>query len=1743
MRLGIQRLVLAGLTAWATWTGTFRGASQVTITEFMAANAKTLADEDREYSDWLELYNADTTAVDLGGWVLTDSTDPLKGWVFPSTNLPPNSYLVVFASGKNRTVPGKELHTDFSLNDGGEYLALLRPEGEEPASEFAPGYPPQFTDVSYGVYQGRCYYFPKPTPRAPNVPGYENFVADTKFDHDRGFHSTPFDLTIATATPGATIVYTTNGTLPSLTNGITYTAPVHIAGTTVLRAAAFKTGFQPSNVDTQTYLFLDDIIHQSPTGQPPPGWPSSWGSNVRDYGMDPDIVNSAKYKDTIKDDLKTIPSFSMVMDLNDLFSSSRGIYANASQEGRNWERKCSLELIYPDGTKGFQIDCGVRIRGGYSRSTGNPKHAFRYFFRDDYGAPKLKYALFGNKGADSFDCIDLRCSQNYSWSFEGDTRGIHLRDQFSRDTQLDMGHNAERGNFYHLYINGQYWGLYNTCERPEASYGATYFGGNKEDYDTIKVEAGPYTIFATDGTMAAWTRLYNMCKSGTMTDELYQKTQGNNADGTRNPQYENLLDVDNLIDYMLVIFYGGNLDAPISNFLGNSNPNNWYGVRNRLGQDGFRFFAHDSEHTLLNVSENRTGPYSAGNSSVSTSSPQWVFQRLAANAEFKVRVGDHVHKHFFNGGLLTPDVCAARLMRRKDEIDRAVVGESARWGDAKRATPITRDDWLNTINGLLKNYFPQRSGIVLNQLKTKGWYPGVVAPTFSQHGGPVEKGFKLTMTMPAGTIYYTLDGSDPRLRGGTISPGAQTYLAPVTINETIQVKSRVLDGTNWSALNAATFTVIQAYTNLLITEIMYNPLPEGAIDGDQFEFIELKNVNPVEIDLGGVHFTNGIDYVFPNGTRLGPGQFVVLVHNPTNFANRYPDVRVDGVYTHNLANGGERITLVHAVGTPIFSVAYHDQPPWPTGADGQGFSLVPVNPNVNVDPDNPASWRASSLVGGSPGSDDPPADIIPVVVNEVLAHTDPPMVDSIELHNPTATDADISYWFLTDDRRVPKKFCIPAKTVIPPGGYVVFDETQFNPTLGVDPSFALSSHGEDVFLYSADAAGNLTGYSDGFAFGAAANGVTFGRYTNSVGEIQYPAQCENSLGEANRGPRVGPVVINEICCQPAAGGAEFIELKNITAEVVRLYDPAAPTNTWHVEGIGFDFPTNVELAPRGLALVVGSDPALFRARYNVPANVPVWGPYQGVLQDNGELLELQRPDTPEVDTNGVVFVPYITVDAVRYSNKAPWPTAAAGSGSSLERIQSAAYGNDPANWVASFGIPSPGLENTGNRLPVVNAGADCELQSATFPAVLSLQGTVADDGLPKPPGCLSVAWSQVNGPGTVVFASPSQTSTTVAFPGVGTYVLKLTANDGELQASDDVMVTVSRPAALGTIIPAGSEWKYLDDGSNQETAWRALTFDDSNWKSGKAQLGYGDGDEATVVSYGDDSQRKFITTYFRKTFTVVDVRSVTALTLKVVRDDGIVVYLNGNDQPVMKDNMPEDEPNYQTFASNALGGTDESAWIEKDIAPASLREGTNVLAVEIHQCNLTSSDISFDLQLDALAFPSDQPPTASAGPDLAVELPATATLAGSFSDDGLPNPPGVVSAAWSKVSGPGTVSFADASAWVTTATFSEAGDYALRLTVNDGASAASAETTVKVTDPIAVQIVSAELISAPNVAFRIRFTAPAGKLCVVEYRDSLTEGAWQTLTEVQAGRVAGPLESEDAFAGDRRARFYRVVAW
>ncbi len=179
--------------------------------------------------------------------------------------------------------------------------------------------------------------------------------------------------------------------------------------------------------------------------------------------MDGKIVYDSDYDDLIDDALLDIPSISIATDLKNLFDPAAGIYVNASGHGLNWEKECSVELINPDGSEGFNVNAGLRIRGGWSRHDDYPKHAFRLFFREEYGNDKLYFPLFGNEGVDQYDKIDLRCEENYAWS-NGSRNNSAVREVFSRDIQKDMGQPYTRSRYYHLYLNGMYWGLYQTQE-------------------------------------------------------------------------------------------------------------------------------------------------------------------------------------------------------------------------------------------------------------------------------------------------------------------------------------------------------------------------------------------------------------------------------------------------------------------------------------------------------------------------------------------------------------------------------------------------------------------------------------------------------------------------------------------------------------------------------------------------------------------------------------------------------------------------------------------------------------------------------------------------------------------------------------------------------------------------------------------------------------------------------------------------------------------------------------------------------------------------------------------------------------------------------------------------------------------------------------------------------------------------------------------------------------------------------
>ena len=754
--------------------------ADVVINELMARNRgahTNAAGDDR--SDWVELHNNGPLPVDLTGWHLTDDSSDLTKWSFPSASIPSGGYLIVYADSSAEPVISDELHTNFSLSTDGEALALVAADGTTIVDaiatfEFSPGefgFPPQNENISYGRTATDGYgYFDPSTPGAINAGGAVDFVADTSFDHDRGFYTTAFDLVISSNTPDAEIYYTLDGSDPDTSSPL-YSAPIPISQTTCVRARAYKTGLYPTNIDTHTYIFVADVVNQSPTGNTPPtpDWPSTnVNGQVIQYGMDPDVTQDPAYSDLIDDALLSIPTISLVTDLDNLFHPGTGIYVNASQEGDAWERVTSVELINPDGTKGFQENAGLRIRGGASRQSGVPKHGFRLRFRREYGTAKLNYPIFGEDGPAASNGVDLRCSQTPGWHFF-DGHSVFVRDIFARDLQIAQGQPSTRGDKYHLYLNGVYWGMYETQENLEPSFLAENYGGDDEDYDIISKKKHGHKV---DGSDAAYRELYDITRAGFGDDdgmENYYRAQGFDIDGvTRNPAYTRLLDVEALVDYLLVHYWTGELDG----MAGNWGLNNYICAFNRANPDGFKFFKYDSEWSLdVGFSNNVTRVDS--NLDFNRFNALVIHGRAVRNPDYLIAFADRTHKHFFNDGIMTPSNALALFTKRTDEIDTAIIAESARWGDAKATnSPKTRNGtWIPDVNRT-RNWIASRTSTVFNQLRNAGWYPDLDAPVFNQHGGAVTPGFGLEISNDAGDIYYTTDGSDPRLPGGKINPGA-----------------------------------------------------------------------------------------------------------------------------------------------------------------------------------------------------------------------------------------------------------------------------------------------------------------------------------------------------------------------------------------------------------------------------------------------------------------------------------------------------------------------------------------------------------------------------------------------------------------------------------------------------------------------------------------------------------------------------------------------------------------------------------------------------------------------------------------------------------------------------------------------------------------------------------------------------------------------------------------------------------
>ncbi len=1425
-----------------------------TISEFMARNGNGSTDDDRDRSDWIELHNPDARSWNLEGWALTDDPDNLAKWVFPGISIRPNGYLVVFASGKDRSSLGAPLHTNFRLANNGEYLALSNPDGEV-VSAYDPRFPEQEIDVSFGTGQasgtetvilragvparafiptngdfGRDWiladfddsdwlsgrtavgydygaivnldvsamrgqnpsvYVRIPFQLAPDVQidqlilrmryedGFVAYlngrqIASANAANTVRWNSTAtadrpdaeavgtVDIDISSArdllrpgsnllavhglnraltssdiliepqlisfkagelqnagylfspTPGeknlstvpavlpaplisvasqvfrnsfvvslllpeavggdAEIRFTEDGTIPDPGSSL-YASPVQIAGTTHLRARVFRSDGASSRVASATYIQVD--------------------STLQDFSSDLPLI--------------VLENFGGGRPPQNSFQNGVMSILEPSEAGRT--------ALLSEPT--IQTRVGLKVRG--SSTAGRPKPSLSLEARGDYD--------------EEVGIAPLGMPRDSDWVLWGpynfDLTLMH--NPFIYELSNQIGRYAPRTRFVEVFLNtaggplraNDYYGVYALTEKikrdddrvdvdklfPEHDRGPEVEGGyvlkiDRADPGDSGFSAGGQTLRYVYPKEEVIERPERNAQEQFIRNFIRDMGAALNSRTFDDPEtgYAKYIDVDAAIDHHLLNVVAFNVDAlrlsgymsvprggklvfgPIWDFdraLGSTDgrdndPTTW---RSRSGDRGTDFFNY----------------------------PWW--NRMFRDIDFFQRYIDRFQ------GLREAQFSDAHTGRLIDQM--AAELREAQQRNLDRWNQRPRSQFGRTYQGEvnhMKDWLARRMRFMESQF--------VDPPVFDSGSRTVAVGQTISLTSrEGGDIYYTLDGTDPRQSGGGASQSATRYLGPITIDRSMQIIARVQNlehssltgsgnpprSSNWSGPVSRVFSIQEgpAPGDLEISEVHFNPeaprAAELAIDANlessDFEFVELRNRSSRALDLTGVRLSVGVSFQFLPGVlnTLMPGESFVLVNNLEAFALRYGNLPNGfAEYRGSLNNGRDQLELLAADDTLLERLTYDDR--WYPGTDGLGFSLERVDRTGSVeDGGSAADFRPSHAIGGSPGQARA-GELSPVtvVVNEVLNNSTPPAVDAIELMNRGDGPVDIGGWYLTDDLRVPKKFQIPTGQVLGPGEIVVYREDGRGASEGRELGFALSSRGEEIYVVGADAAGNLTGYIQGFEFGPLPSGLTQGPWVNSLGETSVVPFDSPTLERSNGNPALGPIIFTEIHYAPnavegATGSAqyEFVELTNVGDSVVQLGGTGA--QSWRIRGgIDFDFPEGLTLDPGESVLIVkGNDDreadvmAGFRDAWTLGPDVKLAGVFSGRLNNGGDSLRLERTD--ESLRFGSDFEFYL-VDSVSYRTASPWPEVT-GPEETLQRRPRALFGNDPAAWFVDRGHP------------------------------------------------------------------------------------------------------------------------------------------------------------------------------------------------------------------------------------------------------------------------------------------------------------------------------------------------------------------------------------------------------------------------------------------------------------------------
>lgn len=606
-------------------------AQEVVINEVMASNGNTLADEDGDYEDWIELYNAGDEVVNLEGWGLSDDYDRPFRWVLPDMELRPGEFLLVWASNKDRNDPEGQLHTNYAISSSGEEVILTRPDGER-MDEVSPRPIPR--DLSWGRYPDgtdNWFYFQSATPGNPNVnPSYSGIVEPPVLSHEPGFYTESFLLEITHPDTNVTIYFTTDGSTPTMQSQ-QYTGPIEIYD---------RSGEENVFSMIPTNLFTpqtSNLAWKEPNGL------VAKGSAIRILAHRPDFIqhtqNLSYFVFPEGVERYSLPVFSILTDSVNFFGYNEGIYVpgvhhrppsgfnqtgNFSRRGIAWEREGGLMMFEPDGELAFSQNVGFRIHGGITR--GFPQKSLRVYARRMYGENTIDYDVFQKGEYDSYKRLLLRNAGN-DWHF-----GM-MRDGIIQEIGRGLGLEAQEFRPAIVFLNGEYWGIHNIRERLDKHYLNRKFGVEEHEIDILTRGSS-----VKEGNASHWNAMINYVQSNDpVNPEVIE-------------EMERRLDFENFLNYYSLQIYCGNDDWPQNNI------DYW---RKRVPFDPEAPYGHDGRWRFLTYDLDRTLGATFGTGALNVNMITWLnrnhnstilFRRLMLNAEFRTsminRIADHLNSFF-----------------------------------------------------------------------------------------------------------------------------------------------------------------------------------------------------------------------------------------------------------------------------------------------------------------------------------------------------------------------------------------------------------------------------------------------------------------------------------------------------------------------------------------------------------------------------------------------------------------------------------------------------------------------------------------------------------------------------------------------------------------------------------------------------------------------------------------------------------------------------------------------------------------------------------------------------------------------------------------------------------------------------------------------------------------------------------------------------------------------------------------